>query len=716
MGLNVAKNENGPAPSRRRSRWPWVFGAVLLALVSVVGLCQVAGWPFLVGPMQRWLSNSLERRIGFGADANDRTGVRIGLVGSVRVEAATLEIGAPSWSNAPHMVLARNARIELGYVDLWHAYRGQPLHIRALRADRLDAQLERLPDGRASWQFGAPKPEEPGHVASFPSFGELYVGDGRLGLRDEVMATDLDARFSLTERASGAAPAGAASQSVSGKAPAPVAPATPSGLQFSAKGNYRKLPLRIELLTSSVLSLAGPNEAVLVQPVTLDATVGRAKLQFQGTASDPLHLTGLRGRFDLEGPSLAAVGDPVGVTLPTTGPFKTHGFLTKEDGLWKAVFDQATVGESRLAGAFTYDRGRPVPLLSGRLTGSRLLLKDLGPALGTTPAGAPAAGSPATAARNPVGKAGRVLPDRPFDLPALRAMDANVLVDIAHVDLGTPLLEPLQPLRTHLRLVGGMLTLSDFDARTAQGRLGGDIGVDGRAAQALWTADLRLSGVRLERWLHQTRKDAAAPPYITGRLDGEVKVSGKGRSTAEILGSLDGSMRFHLREGSLSHLAVEVAGIDVAQALGMIVVGDDSLVVNCNVADLVVAKGVARPRIFVIDTRNSTVWVDGSLSLESEAFDLRAVVSPKDFSPLTLRTPIHVKGTFSNPSVSLEAGKLGGMVGAAALLSLLNPLLAVIPFIDPGSEDDAKREAAQCAALAERSNLARVEPAKALRK
>ncbi|HEX7435170.1 MAG TPA: AsmA family protein, partial [Caldimonas sp.] len=374
-----------------------------------------------------------------------------------------------------------------------------------------------------------------------------------------------------------------------------------------------------------------------------------------------------------------------------------------------------TIGESRLTGAFTYDRGRSVPLLSGRLTGSRLLLKDLGPVLGTTPPGAPAEGSPARATTSPAGKAGKVLPDRPFDLPALRAMDANVLVDIAHVDLGTPLLEPLQPLRTHLRLVGGMLTLSDLEARTAQGRLSGDIGLDGRAAQALWTADLRLLGVRLERWLHQTREDAA-PPYITGRLDGEVKVSGKGRSTAEILASLDGGMRFHLREGSLSHLAVEVAGIDVAQALGMMVKGDDALVVNCNVADLVVAKGVARPRIFVIDTRDSTVWVDGSVSLESEALDLRAVVSPKDFSPLTLRTPIHVKGTFASPSVSLEAGTLAGKVGAAALLALLNPLAALIPFVDPGSGDEGEREAAQCAALAERSNLARVAPPKALRK
>ena len=40
--------------------------------------------------------------------------------------------------------------------------------------------------------------------------------------------------------------------------------------------------------------------------------------------------------------------------------------------------------------------------------------------------------------------------------------------------------------------------------------------------------------------------------------------------------------------------------------------------------------------------------------------DLRAVVSPKDFSPLTLRTPILVRGTLGDPAVSIEAGKLVG--------------------------------------------------------
>ena len=282
-----------------------------------------------------------------------------------------------------------------------------------------------------------------------------------------------------------------------------------------------------------------------------------------------------------------------------------------------------------------------------------------------------------------------------------------MLIDIAHLDLGTTLLEPLEPLRTHLRLAGGVLTLSEIEARTAQGRLTGALSLDGRKPLALWKADLDLLGVRLERWLRQGR-DGDAPPYVSGMLDGQIKVAGSGRSTAEILGSLDGGMRFHLRNGSLSHLALEAAGIDIAQALGMVVKGDEALKIQCNIADLVVTRGVAKPRVFVIDTSDSTVWIDGTVSLQNEAMDLRAVVSPKDFSPLTVRTPVYVKGTFSNPAISVELGKIGAKVGAAALLSLLNPLAAVIPFVDPGANDEAKRAASQCAELAARGNVAKV--------
>ncbi|HEY2559914.1 MAG TPA: AsmA family protein [Caldimonas sp.] len=703
-------------------RWQLALVAVLAALVVVVLVCEAIGWPFLVGPVEHRLAKALDRRVVFGDDSGAGASVRIGLLGSVRVRADSIEIGAPSWSPAPHMLLAHNAALTLGYLDLWRAYRGQTLHVRDLEAGELDAVLQRRTDGRASWQFGSPR-NGAGQEASVPTFGRLAVGDGHVLYADDVLPAGIEARFSLSDGSASrpVGPAASGSQGVAAAASTVAAsaaasrgifiraggaavggPATAesvrlapgeSGLRLRATGQYRQLPVRIDLRTAGVLAFLDPGEDAKSQRLRLRALIGRADVAFDGTTQNPLHFTGLKGRFRLSGQSLANVGDVLGITLPTTPPFTTHGTLVKDADVWKAVFDSASIGSSRLEGAFTYDKRRRVPLLAGRLGGSRLVLADLGPAVG-----APAAGTGAATST------GRVIPDKHFDLPSLRAMDANVFVDISTFDPGTDVIEPLQPARAHLLLADGVLTIADFVGVTAQGRLAGYLQLDGRKDSALWTADLRLLGVDLAHWL-RLKRSGDAPPYLTGKLDALVKVKGSGRSAAEILGSLDGDIRMHMRGATISHLAVEAAGVDVAQALGVMVKGDDALPIQCNVADLDVAQGVAKPKVFVLNTRDSTIWLDGTVSLRDETLDLRAVVAPKDFSPLSLRTPIHVRGTLREPKVSLELRTLAGKVGAAGLLALLNPLGAIIPFVDPGAKKDAAESDAECANLVRTSGV-----------
>lgn len=676
------------APGRRRRL---VAGAALFTLLAVlavlagVALGEWAGWPWLAAPLQRQWSEALDRRVRFSTGAEPADAMpptfRVRFVGGLRLHTSVLEIGAPGWSAAPHLLLARDVALELRYVDLWRAYRGQPLRIHRLRAGTLDAYLERSADGRASWWFGPrPLPGAAVRPLEIPSFGRLQVEAGRLHVRDAPWAIDVEARLSLAD-----------------------------ALQASASGQYRGKPLQIELLASGVLPSAADEAQATPAALSLEASVGRAHLVFKGSARDVLHLSGLDGRFWLKGPSLAAVGDPLGVSLPTTAAFQATGGIAKQGDTWRVLIDDATVGASRLNGAFSYEAGTRVPLLSGRLGGRRLWLADLGPVVGTTPAVA-AATVASTAASGPAPAPlaastrgpGRVLPDRPFDLPAMRTMDANVLIDIDEVDLNSSFLQPLQPLRAHLRLSSGVLTLSDIDARTADGKLMGDLRLDGRASTALWDTRLRWSGVRVDRWVRQERADGA-PPFVSGQLHGSATLSGQGRSTAQILASLKGRARIELRDGAVSHLAIEAAGLDLAQTLGVLLKGDDALPVQCAVADLVAEGGVFRPRVMVLDTSDSTVWVEGSLSLAAEALDLRTVVVPKDFSPLTLRTPLRVRGSFVSPKVSVEKGPMGRKLGLSFLLTLVNPLAALIPLIDPGDADAAERAAAGCQRLTQRN-------------
>ena len=669
------------------------------------------GWPFLAAPLQNFLVDRLDRRVSIAADH-----FSLRFVGGLRLQAPELEIAAPTWSQAPYMVAAKDVLLEMRYVDLWRAYRGQRLRIHKLQANSLDGYLERRADGAASWQFGL----TPSGVA-VPFFGTLQVTSGVLRYSDVPLGANVTANLSLANGVSQGA-----SESANANADA-------NRLQVAATGRYRDQPLKFELASSGALPWeadgGSSDRAAVPVALTLDAKIGRAEFTFKGTALDALHLGGLTGRFSLKGPSLAAVGDPLGVTLPTTSAFRTEGRVVRQGDTWRVVVDDATVGASRLKGAFTYEAGLPVPKLSGRLGGARLLLADLGPAVGMAPKAAADAKPPANStnkAKDSVkvkvdanasakdaasskgsGKAaGKVLPGRLFDLKVLRVMDANVLIDIADVDLNTSLLEPLRPLHAHLQLIGGVLTLRDLDARTADGQLRGDMALDGRGAKALWSANVRWDGVRLERWIHQERK-GGVPPFVSGRMNGRANLKGEGRSTAEILATLKGTARTELQGGAVSHLLVEAGGLDVAQALGVLIKGDDALPVQCAVADLVAQDGLFRPRVMVLDTTDSSVWVDGTLSLATEALDLRAVVMPKDFSPLTLRTPLHVGGSFANPVVSVEKGPLGLKLAGAFLLGLINPLAALIPLIDPGDADAARRGASGCQSLMQRGTARR---------
>jgi uncharacterized protein involved in outer membrane biogenesis len=656
-----------------------LLGGAALVLVGLVVIGEMLGWPLLAGPLEQALSATLERRVSLTPAAGDERSsdsFRVRFIGGIRLEAPELSVAAPAWSQASQMLLAQDLDLRLRYIDLWRAWHGHPLRIEQLRAHRLVSTLERLPDGRASWQVAVDgSPATSAAPARLPGFGLLLIDEGVLSYRDGVQDIELDSRLALVDRQ----------------------------LRVTGSGRWRALPVMASATLSGLGAAAGDlGDSSLPSrlPLVLEATIGRAHLRFGGRIDELSSDTALQGGFELSGPSLAAVGDPIGVTLPSTGAFRSAGVVVREGSAWRVQVDDATVGASRLNGAFSYLTDGAVPMLAGRLTGSRLGLVDLGPVVGTTPITSTADPSdPALLQTTAVVKApGKVLPARPFDLAALRAMNANVLIDIAEVDLNTTLLEPLRPLRAHLQLVGGVLHLSELDARTADGRLSGRLGLDGRGAQARWDADVRWNDVRLERWIRQERS-GDAPPYVSGRMNGRATLQGQGRSTAEILASLNGRVRTELTGGAVSHLVVEAAGIDLAQALGVLVKSDDALPLGCAVADLEVTAGAMRPRVMVIDTTDSAVWIDGSLSLAAESLDLRAVISPKDFSPLTLRAPVHVRGSFAEPDVSLDKTKLGGQVAASVLLAFLNPLAALIPLIDTGDSDIAQRHAASCRRL-----------------
>ena len=660
-----------PAGRRRRHAWArglLTTGGVVLFIAAVLAYFEWRGWPILRRPLENWATQHLDRTVTFDGSGSRW---RLHLLGCVRLDAERLEIGPPSWSTLGPTLVASDAKLRLRYRDLFAVRKGEPLNVESLEAGTVALRLQRLPDGRASWQFGSgSKPGAAPSKFNGVHFELLIVNRGMAVVDDRLNTLSMVANFALRDGTS----VGKGKDS--------------AGIQAEADGSYRKLPLTASLRSGSALPWLSSDPAAPAVPVSLRVQAGEARLAFDGQVRDLLASQGLTGSYELSGPSLAAVGQALGLTLPTTPAFAMQGSVTRDGTRWTTAVKQATVGRSRMMGDFAYDRPPGItPKLSGTLNAPIVWLADLGPVIGA---------SPDKQAR-PAHAPGRVLPDRPFDLPSLRKMDADVQIHVTELQSGSERLQAVKPLRLHLALQDGVLLLDQVDARLAQGQITGSVRLDGRQPVAQWDTELGLKGLQLEQWLLNQRKGGGAP-YVTGRIGGHLSLKGQGRSTAQMLATSNGRLSLYWTQGTISHLLVEEAGIDFAQLLGVWIKGDDALPVSCAVADLQVRQGQATPRLFVIDTADSTLLLDGSVSLATERLDLVMHVSPKDKTPLALRTPILIGGTFGAPSASLDKGPMARRLVPAAILAAVNPFAALLPLIDLG--DPANRAAMQKCQLA----------------
>lgn len=700
--------------SRPARRWLIALLVLLLPVVALLA-CEWARWPFLQQPLERYMADKLGRAVVFGKHFQLR------LLGPVRVESDDLRIDGLQPSDSP-LLLAEPLRLNVSWrslLDLRHADGDaadpKPLQVGSLDVEKLEVNLQRSADGRANWHFKPLGAEPPAAAASrpivLPNFGRLTLNNGVIRVDDAPMALQMVAKVQTHE---GQQFDG--SQSAGNNSP-------PRGLVATAEGRWRNQPLTAELRAAGVLPLANDSAEGPPVAIRLRGEVGRARLEMDGSVRDLLHFGGLDAQFKLAGPSLAAVGEPLRITLPATPPFDSHGHLRKNGALWHVDVGAMTVGTSRLGGNFDFDTAPAVHKLTGKLTGERLALLDLGPAFGTQPraakAAAPAAATQqqravapakppvaaplqdAKAAAKTVTKAagageapataprtGRVLPQREFDIPSLRAMNADVQVQLAMLDLGNDAIAPFAPLNAHLLLEDGVLSIRDLVADNSGGQLRGAISMDARKNPPHWQGDLRWAGLKLERFLKLKNPREGGQPYISGLLGGHAKLQGTGRSTARMLASLDGSTQLLVRDGRISHLTMELAGIDLAESLGLLLRGDEPLQMRCAAAQLQLKDGQVTPQVAVLDTADTTVMVGGSLSLADESLGLVLNASPHDFSPLTLRGPVRVTGSFGAPQVKLDGKRIGLRVAAAAALgTLLSPLAAVLPMLDFGEKD-----------------------------
>ncbi len=625
----------------------WVAIVVIALPVLAYVLILLFGWNWARGPIQRQVTEKTGRELVIGGDLS----VRLGWP-SPRIHARKVTFANPDWAKERQMVSVEDAEFTINLLELFR----KRLLFPEVRLTQPVVFLEQAADGRKSWLLDREQSDEKARIP----IGRLLLDRGRLGYDDVKQKTSLLADISTQDTQGGANDA--------------------TGIVFSTKGQYKGLAMSGKGTGGSVLRL---NDESLPYPLNVEGTVGGTSIKAQGTITSLLKFTAMDMQMAIRGPSLAQLYPLFGIPFPETHAYSTGGHIVHSGSTWRYEKFSGTVGKSDLSGSLAVENAGQRPFVKADLASKLLDFDDLGPLIGTkAPVSTPT--TPAKPAPAQTAKASHVLPEIPFKTDRWNAVDADVTLRAQTIRRAKEL--PIENLNTHLKMQNALLTLDPLDFGIAGGHLRGLVSLDGRKDPIRARAKIAARKLQLAKLFPTFDLKKAS----IGEVNGEFDLEGTGNSVGRMLATSNGRAGILIVNGQISEMVMQQVGLHLVEILQLKLTGDRRINLQCGVADFGVRGGVMSTNALILDTDVSTVLGNGTIDLGKESLDLALAPKSKRFSPVALRGPIYVRGSFAKPTVALDVPRVVARGGGALLLGLVNPLLALLPLIETGPGVDPK--------------------------
>ena len=629
--------------TRPSNRTLGLVGAVCAAIVLLVLLWD---WNWFRGPVERLVEARTGREFDIGGDLD----VDLGRVTTVTADG--LRLGNPGWAKTAEMASAKRLVLQ---VESWPLLLGR-VRLPELRLVAPDVRLQSNPEGGpGNWDFGFEDKDDGEPL----QLRRLWIDNGRLRFDDARTRTAIDIRLASREAAkAGAAPSVALDGSGEW-----------SGNEFSLEGT-----------AESPLELQDTD-----RPFHLDlrARAGATRAHARGSLTDPFRLRDFDLQFALSGRNLAHLYPLLGLALPDSPPYAIDGRLTRDGRTWHYDTFTGKVGQSDLGGSAAVTTGGERLFFKADLVSDRLDFDDLAGFVGGAPDPEGEQLDPELERQAAKQQAtGKVLPARPYELGKLRSMDADVRLRARRIN--SPGL-PIDDMDAHLLLEAGMLRLAPLNFGVAGGDIRADVQMDARRD----TIHTRLEADLRQVELAQLFPNVPLAKDTVGRLGGSFTLAGTGNSVAAMLGSADGDVAVGMGRGEISNLLVELAGIDIYEAVKYLIGKDRKVPVRCAFADFGVKRGVMDARALAFDTTDTIIVGRGTIDLGEETLDLELRPRPKDRSILALRSPLHVGGTFADPSFRPDFARLGLRGAIALALGSIAPPAALLATLELGPGEDS---------------------------
>jgi len=623
----------------------WIAGALLAPIVLAALLIAIFGWNWLRGPIERMTTERTGRALAINGDLT----VTLGWP-SPHIRAVAVSFANPPWAREKHMVVADAVDVTLHLPQLL----ARNIVLPEVRLEHPVVFLEQASDGRRNWLLDLEQKDEAARVR----IDRLTLDQGRLGYDDVAQKTSIRAELST----SGAEP-------------------TAAGVSFSAQGQYQDMPLKASGKGGPVLGLRDEDTPY---PLQTEFSVGHTAVKAAGTITSLLKFSAVDMRLAVRGDSLAQLFPLLGIAFPETRAYSTEGHLLHQANNWRYEEFSGRIGGSDIAGSLQIDTGGKRPTLKAELASRVLDIADLGPLIGARPGTVQAAKQAApVAAAAPTPARARLLPDMPFKTDRWDSVDAEVTLKAKTFRHANEL--PLDDLVAHLSLRDSVLTLDPLDFGVAGGQLNAVISLDGRSDPIQARARIKARKIQLGKLFPTSELGKSS----IGQMNGDFDLTGKGSSVRRMLASSSGKVDLVVAGGKISKLMMEKAGLHLWEILELKMAGDRLVTLRCAVAGFDVKQGAMQVNALIFDTEVTTIIGTGSIDLGEEKLDLTLNQKTKYTSPLALRSPIYVRGTFAQPSVAVDKGRVVARALGAVALGLVNPLLALIPLIDAGPGKDS---------------------------
>jgi uncharacterized protein involved in outer membrane biogenesis len=638
-------------PSGRKVAWgAGITAGVLAVIVISLGLFD---WNYLKGPVERVASAKAGRTVKIDGNLSVKL---LSWTPSASIEG--LRVANPAWvPGGGEMTRIRKLDVSVKLLPL---FRGRVI-LPLLHAENPDVVLLRASNGDNNWSFGSTKKQP--KPFSLPPIQKFEIIDGRLRLDDAKRKMTFDGKVNSSE--------------VEGTR-------TIQAFRLLGDGKLNGEDFAANITGGSLLNV-DPDKPY---PFSLDLRAGPSRAIATGAIDRPFSLARFSTTLNLQGPDLARLYYLTGLTLPNTPPYKVSGRLTRTNNLFEYTGINGVVGDSDLHGALSVKAERPRPFLTADLTSKKLDFDDLSTILGGAPSRKGAISPEQAQIAAKMAASGRLFPDAPLDVSRLRSMDAKVKYSAVSVQSSAL---PLRKASMNLTLDNGLLTMDPVLFGFTRGEIGGKVAINARQEVPVIDMDVRLKGARVEQFI--PAKYAGA---ITAGIGGRAKLTARGSSVRDAAAHANGQVTIVGSQGEMRAALAELLGVNVVKGVGLLLSGSDQKAeLRCAVADFKARDGVLTAQTIVLDTTPTVVRGGGTIDLKDERLALRVKGDPKKPQLIRLQAPITLTGPMRSPKIGVAAGPAVGQAGIGVVIgALLNPLAAIIPFLDGGEADDVN-----CAAL-----------------